>query len=294
MIRVSRFAMGVVLLGALVLSACGREVRSAAAEDEAPVVATVQNEPDPASDLAQGVTTEPDAAAIEEEPVVERREPAPPPPVRRSTVPPSSTPTHAPREEAPVLTATDPEGSRVEFEEEPVLQIESGTRVGLQTETELSTEHQQVGDVFWATVADDVLGENGLVLLAAGTRVRGRVLESTPSPSAEEPATLGIGFEAVFVDGVELPLDAEVISAAMERGTRDSGGESAAKVAGGAAAGAILGRILGGKGKDAVKGAVVGAAAGAAVAAGTRGGHAKLPAGAIVEIELRRPVRLVS
>lgn len=291
----SRWISALALIGAVGMVGCGSETRSANAEAGPPAAAVEPREPDAASDLAQGAA--PVAPAEVPEPVVEKREPAPPPPVRRNTVPSSEPPTHAPRTEEPVLTTSDPEGSRVDPapvpEDEP-LAVAAGTRMDLRTESTLDTERSRVGDVFWARIVDDVLGENGLVLLPAGARVRGRVLQSDASASSDAPATLAIGFEAVVVDGVELPIDADVLYADVEAGTRDSGGETAAKVAGGAAAGAILGRILGGRSKDAVKGAVVGAAAGAAVAAGTRDGHARLPEGALVEIELKRPVRLIS
>ena len=150
----------------------------------------------------------------------------------------------------------------------------------------LSTETNQAGDVFYATVNEDILGSSGEVLLPLGARVKGRVVESVQSPSADQPAVLTLAVESVTVNDAVRPLQATVVDLEVQADARDSNTASATKVGAAAAAGAILGRILGNDKKDAVKGAVVGAAAGAAVAAATRDGQATVAEGARLVIRL--------
>ena len=290
-----RHGAGYLLLAALGLWGCGAEARSENAADATPIVVPTPTVEDRAADLAQGLVEEP----VELKPVVE---PAPEPaPARSEPVvtrrPQPSTPPAAepgPRMSEPVLMATDGEGSIPEAPPEPAPAVFEGTVFEVSLDTELSTHDHLVGDVFWATLVDDLRAENGMVLVPAGAGVRGVITESLPSPSDDEPALLEFEFDAILVDGRELPLESAVVYAPVETSTRDSGGESAVKVVGGAAAGAILGRILGGSNRDAAKGAVVGAAAGGAVAAGTRDGHAQIDEGAVVELELLRSFRLIS
>jgi hypothetical protein len=148
------------------------------------------------------------------------------------------------------------------------------------------------GDVFFATLADDILGPDGMVLLFHGARMRGQVVSSRQGSDGERGAGLGIEVRELLLPGKDLDLRAEVLEASMETRSSDSEGEAAAKVATGAAAGAILGRILGKGGKDALKGAIAGAVAGGAVAYATREEHAVLPQGALIVIRLVEPVTL--
>ncbi len=222
---------------------------------------------------------------------------------------PEPLPRYSTRPEAerpkPELRGSDPRGSVVEPPPEPDLRpaddrgqfpasrpeplsIPVGVELELAVEAELSTERNRPGDLFYATLVDDVLAPDGLVLMAQGTRLRGIVTESRPSESADVPPVLELAIEAVLTGSTEQPVSAVVVTSELEVEARDSGGETAAKVITGAAAGAILGRVLGDSRRDAVKGGIAGAAAGAAVALGTRGGHARLKPGARIVIRLER------
>ncbi len=214
-----------------------------------------------------------------------------------------------PRREEPILVATDTgEGQVVDFEpstdvsdpdnsefllaeeEADLLQIQSGAELAFTMETEVSTQNNRPGDVFYAYLTDDFVAADGMVLLPRGVRARGRVVETVTSGDSEDVPVLEVVLEQLIGPGQDTPILATVLGAELEADPRDSDGESVVKVLTGAAAGAILGRILGGGGDDAVKGGLAGAAAGAAVAYGTRGGHAKLPAGAQLTIRLDQPL----
>jgi hypothetical protein len=164
--------------------------------------------------------------------------------------------------------------------------VAAGSTMDLALEAKLTTESSKVGDEVHATISQDVLGDGGQVLLPAGTRLSGHVMESQASTGPDSPAVLRLAFESVTVDGEQRPLKASVVEMDVQADTRDSNTRTAAKVGVGAAAGAIAGRVIGGDKRGAITGAVVGAAAGGAVAATTRSGHATLEQGARIVIRL--------
>jgi hypothetical protein len=170
--------------------------------------------------------------------------------------------------------------------------VPAGTHIPAVMEAGLSTRTSQVGDVFHARVTEEILAEDGMVLVPEGARLEGRVAESRPSESSDEEALLLLTFEALLIDGGRVPLDAVVTEAQVESSAQASGARSAATVGTGAAAGAIVGRILGGDTRSTVQGAVVGAVAGTGVALVTRDGNAAIQEGSRVVIRLESPALL--
>jgi hypothetical protein len=170
--------------------------------------------------------------------------------------------------------------------------IPAGTQIGLELERSISTETHMAGDLFFSRVVEDVLDEDGMVLLPKGTRVRGRVVESRESRNPDRDPVLQLAVERLLLAGTEVDIRAEILRAEVRADAGDSDRESAAKVATGAAAGALLGRILGGGGKAAVKGAIAGAIAGGAVAYVTRDGQARIEEGTLILIRLLESVPL--
>lgn len=259
-----------------------------------------------AREAAPKVAAEAEAPEPVQEPVPTVADPEPVPHQAagglRTSPPPDALPRTDPRPPPPVEGIEPaPDESRenvpppaFEIMAQPVEEIvlPAGTRMTLQMETPLSTRTHMAGDVFFATLVDDVLGLDGMVLLFHGTRARGEVLVSRRESSGGRGAELAIEVRELLLPGNDLDVRAEVLEASMERRSSDSDGETAAKVATGAAAGAILGRILGKGGKDALKGAIAGAIAGGAVAYATREGHAVLPEGAFIVVRLLEPVTL--
>ena len=285
--RGGRRLHGLAVLAVLTLGACGREAESAG-DDE-----SIRVSPPAEAPSAEAPAGTPLAEApLPEEPEAEApaAEPAPARPAER----PAPTPRR--REPAP-SPAAEPEAPAPEPSPEPLPEPEPAVRVvpagstlELALETALSTEENDVGDTFWATVTEDVLGEQSEVLIPLGSRVRGRVVESMESPSSEQPAVLTLEIESVTMDGAVRPLRATVVDVEMEADARDSDGRTAVKVGVGAAAGAALGRILGKDRGAAVTGAVAGAAAGTAVALATRDGQATIAQGARLVIRLNDPL----
>ncbi len=271
-----RFGALLALPLALSIAACGGDNDRAALE---------QDELGRELDLAlQGDSA---AATFEDTAVAPPVTPPPPPPPARQPPPRprATTPPAPPPAPPPALPPAPPPAPRTVMSTASV-----GTNVALRLEEELSTERNQIGDAFTATVTEPVYGTNGEIVIPAGARIRGRVTQVQKSGRAGETAVLGLGFETVTFGGESYPLDATVVQANPERVSRSSTGETAGKVAAGAAAGAILGRILGKDTKGAIIGGAVGAAAGTAIAMGTADVDAVLRAGSSMTIRLDSPV----
>lgn len=213
---------------------------------------------------------EPAPAARPEQPPRERPAPAQPP----APAPRRDTPVPAPAPQPRVVTATVP----------------MGTSMSLRLNETLSTERNQVGDAFTATLQGDITDANGNVVVPAGATVRGRLTQVEKSGHVGATGIIKVAFEAVSFGGRSYPLDATVVRANPQRQNRRSTQDQAARVAAGAAAGAVLGRVLGKDTRSTLKGAAVGAAAGTAIAMGTADVDVVLPAGSEMLIRVDTPI----
>ena len=226
------------------------------------------------------------AVGVEPEP-----EPGPAPTPRRVEQPrapqrtPTPTPQPAPRREEPT-PAPAPQPRAV------TSTVAMGTTMSLTLNETLSTDRNQVGDAFTATLQSPLTDSDGTVLIPAGAQVRGRLTQVNKSGHVGETGVIALAFEAVSFGGRSYPMDATVIRANPERRNRTSTQEQAAKVAAGAAAGAVIGRILGKDTRSTLKGAVVGAAAGTAIAMGTADVDVVLPAGSEMQVRLDSPIEI--
>lgn len=205
--------------------------------------------------------------------------------------PPAQRPRSEPRPEQP--RREEPRAEQPQPRPRTVtLSVPTGTTFAVRMNETLSTETNVAGDGFSATLTDPIVGPDGTVLIPAGATVRGRVTAAEKSNRVGETAVIKVAFESVSFGGRSYPMQASVVEAEVERRTRTTKKESAAKVAAGAAAGAILGQVLGKDTESTLKGAAAGAAAGTAIAMGTADVDAVLPAGARMVIRLDSPVEV--
>jgi type IV secretory pathway VirB10-like protein len=159
--------------------------------------------------------------------------------------------------------------------------------MGLQLENTVSSESAAVEDRVSARVSRDV-SVDGLVAIAAGSRVLGAVTLVERGGKVKERARLGVRFHTlVLADGTSVQIQTDTVY----RDGEPPGNASAAKIGGGAVGGAIIGGILGG-----ARGAVIGGSAGAgagtaAVMAGSRR-HATLAAGSSMTVRVLSPVTI--
>jgi hypothetical protein len=180
--------------------------------------------------------------------------------------------------------ARPPEPPQKTFEE---LVVTSGSVIGLQTETRLTSETARVEDRVDARVTRDVkLGDR--VAIPAGTRAIGSVTQVDRGGKFKEVAKLSVRFNTlVLADGTRVQINTDTIL----RSGDPKGDSTAAKIGGGAVVGTIIGTIFGG-----AKGAAIGGAAGAgagsaAVASGDRS-VAVLASGTPITVRLLAPITI--
>lgn len=190
------------------------------------------------------------------------------PPQDKATADPPAPKKHAP---VPAARVTLPEGT--------VLKV--------RTTNTLSTKTSQPGDKFEATL-EEPIEEGGHVVVAKGTHVEGKVVESDPGGRVKGRAELAVRLTQLHLsDTRSVDLETNVLG----REAKSTHKEDAAKIGIGTAAGAVIGAIAGG-GKGAGIGAASGAAAGTGLVLATRGDAAVLPAESVLSFHLRAPVTI--
>ena len=137
------------------------------------------------------------------------------------------------------------------------LTIQQGTYITVRVNQMLSSDKNQPGDAFTATLAQPVV-VNGVVIAEPGQTLGGRVV-SAQKHHFDTPARLGIQLtNMTLVDGQQVPISTQFIS---RRGGTTPGGQEAGTVAATTGLGAVIGAAAG-WGTGAAIGAGAGAAAG--------------------------------
>lgn len=138
----------------------------------------------------------------------------------------------------------------------PQLTIKQGSYVTVRMNQPLSSDHNQVGDAFTATLAEPLVVD-GVVLAQRGQTVTGRVTESQKAGRVEGVSKLGVQLTTLTLsDGQQVPIQSSLVN---RRGPT-SQGQDAAAIAGTTGLGAAVGAAA-----DWGRGAAIGAGAGAAV-----------------------------
>jgi len=159
--------------------------------------------------------------------------------------------------------------------------VAAGTQLAVNLEDAYSTKTNAVGQPVSARLASDLVA-GGRVVARAGAPIRGSITEVTSgSDKIGAVPALKIDFtELVMADGSTMAVNARI----NQKGQSEKGRDTA-KIAGGTAAGAIIGhQINDGSGK--VIGGIVGGAAGA-IAAKKTGTEVEIPAGSVLQANLR-------
>src|SRR5579884_1018011 len=199
----------------------------------------------------------------------------PPPPPSTSTPPPSYYPQHSPgasssapppsyypQQSPGASTSTPPpsyypQQSPTAQNEPPVpaqLTIRPGTFLTVRINQPLSSDHNQPGDAFTATLVRPLVID-GVVIAEPGQTIAGRVTEARKAGRVEGVSRLGVQLtELTLVDGQQVPIQ----SAMVTRTGPTSVGRDAGAIAGTTAVGAAAGAAA-----DWGRGAAIGAGAGA-------------------------------
>ena len=142
--------------------------------------------------------------------------------------------------------------------------LPAGTFIKVRVNEKLSSDRNQTGDVFTATLTQPLVA-NGLVIARPGQNIAGRVSEAVTAKEGKGTSRLGLELtEVSLVDGQQALIRTQLID--YERGK--STGRDTGVVLGTTAAGAAIGAAAGG-GFGAGVGAIGGAVAGAIGVAAT-------------------------
>jgi len=191
--------------------------------------------------------------------------PYPPPPYPQGQQAPYQ---QAPNQQAPNQQGQPPafaQGQQQPYGQPPVdfptvpahLTLPQGTFVTVRVNQWLSSDRNQQGDAFFATLADPVVVD-GVVIAQRGQNVSGRVTEATKAGMAKGVSHLGLQLtELTLVDGQQIGIQSQVAT----RNGPTSVGRDVNAVGGTSALGAVAGAVAGG-GVGAGIGAGAGAAAG--------------------------------
>jgi hypothetical protein len=168
--------------------------------------------------------------------------------------------------------------------------IPSGTEISIRTNEAITADANSVGHRYSGEIAQDIMGENGQVLVPRGSNAEltvGKVGAGTMGVGNEEVA---LGLKSITVNGRSYNVDANTASVSGNRGI-GANKRTAEMTGGGALLGTLIGAVAGG-GKGAAIGAVTGAGAGAAAQVLTRGKEVKVPAESVLTFKLDQPLRL--
>lgn len=141
----------------------------------------------------------------------------------------------------------------------PQLTIAPGTFVTVRVNQLLSSDHNQAGDAFSASLVNPIV-VNGIVVADRGQTIQGRVSEAQKAGRISGTSRLGVELtDLSLVDGDQVPLQTSLVN----RNGRTSEGRDAVGIGAATGIGAIIGAGAAGR-HDQGEGAAIGAGAGAA------------------------------
>ncbi|MGA3040586.1 MAG: hypothetical protein ABSF54_07345 [Bryobacteraceae bacterium] len=210
-------------------------------------------------------------------------QPEPPLPIQQPVAPPITA------EPAPATTpapteSVDPPAPQAA----PSVTLDSGMTLPVRLGESLSSEHNQAGDTFTATL-DAPLSAGGFVIAEKGAHVEGRVVEAQKSGHAKGKAVLALELTKLDTsDGQHVDIKTETV---RKQGATMATGDQVGVVAAAAGIGAIIGALAGG-GKGAAIGAGAGGAAGGGGVVATRDKAVSLPTESKIAFRLSAPVTI--
>ncbi|MGE5567437.1 MAG: hypothetical protein ACM3S5_00220 [Rhodospirillales bacterium] len=146
------------------------------------------------------------------------------------------------------------------------------------------------GRAYSATVAQDIVGQSGNVVVPSGSPAVLVVKEVSTGGTFGTPE-VALDLQSISVGGRDFLVSTGPVTQQGEQGL-GANRRTAGFVGGGAALGTLVGALAGG-GKGAAIGAVTGAAAGAGTQILTRGSDVKVPAETLLTFQTTQPVELL-
>jgi hypothetical protein len=164
--------------------------------------------------------------------------------------------------------------------------VPAGKVLTVRLANEVGSKISQPGQSFGGSLARPV-EVNGEVVIPAGGRVEGVVVDAKPLGRFAGGALLQLKLESIRINGEQFPVQ----TATFTQTLKGKGKRTGVMVGGGAGLGALIGGLAGG-GKGAAIGAVSGAGAGTAGTAFTGNKEIVLPAESAVSFKLSQPLTI--
>jgi len=168
--------------------------------------------------------------------------------------------------------------------------IPAGTSLQIRTDEDIQADSQSVGQTYQAEIAQDVVDQNGRVIIPKGSPARMTVGNVNSGTMGVGNNQVALALQSVSINGRDYMLQTNTQSAAGDRGIGKNK-RTAEYVGGGAVLGTVIGAVAGGA-KGAVLGAILGGAAGGGAQVLTRGKEVKVPAESVLTFRLDQPVQL--
>ncbi|HXX20996.1 MAG TPA: hypothetical protein VEJ46_16455 [Candidatus Acidoferrum sp.] len=166
----------------------------------------------------------------------------------------------------------------------PTITIPAGTSVLVRMIDGIDSSHNQVGDIFHASLESAVV-VGDTVVAPKGADAYGKLTQAKEAGKISGAAQLTLELTGIRIAGNIVPVDSTDYDVAGKgRGT-----QSAERIGGGAVLGTIIGAVAGG-GKGAAIGAVAGAGTGTAVQVMTHGQQVRIPSETLLEFRLQQDV----
>ena len=175
--------------------------------------------------------------------------------------------------------------------------VESGTKIRVRMEDQISSKDSQVGDYFNTRVVEPVYSNTGVIVVPTGSTVIGRVNNVTKAKKGGDPGTIDVSFVQVKLpNGVTETVNGSLTNLDTDKAKSDNEGTASGDdrkndkiifIGGGAAGGAILGGIIGG-GKGAVIGGILGGVGGLLGERLTKGEEATVKSGSEFGVYVNR------
>jgi len=151
---------------------------------------------------------------------------------------------------------------------------------------QVGSKISQPGQTFGGTLAKPV-EVDGEVVIPAGARVEGEVVDAKPLGHFKGGALLELKLDSVRVNGQPMPVETSLFTQTL----KGKGKRTGVMAGGGAGLGALIGGLAGG-GKGAAIGALAGGGAGAAGAAYTGNKEIVLPAESAIPFTLKKSLTI--
>jgi hypothetical protein len=278
------FALGVIVLTALMLSSCAKEETKSGAKH-----ATVALN-DGTTTAGNVVSTSDKEIVVEGDDKVTRTIPMDQVRSIQYNDVAQATPAAEPgTTSAPAAAdqANTPESAR---ELQPKYELPVGTKVAVRTFETIDSATSSEGHTFPGEVTKNVVDGTGKIVIPARSNVEIVIKSASKGGRFRGTSDLVLDLKSVTIGGKRYGIETAAISKVGKQGL-GANKRTATYTGGGAALGAIIGAIAGG-GKGAAIGAVSGAGAGAATQTITKGGSIKVPAETILTFQLDHPLRI--